>query len=57
MITRLMLSLKKATAQQDAWSFGEPTLKVTEPRRVAATRDEMRLDTFATGSTMARSRV
>ena len=50
MITRLILSLKKAaTSQEQGWSLEEPTthivMRFTE--RQVATRDEMRLDTFA----------
>ena len=59
MITRLMLSLKKASTKEDAWSFGEPTMRTmrfAEPRRVVTTRDEVPLDTFATGSVGTRSR-
>jgi hypothetical protein len=51
MITRLLLSLKKATAlQENAWSFGEPTLQATmgfaEHRGGVITRNEIHLDTF-----------
>jgi len=51
MITRLMLSLKKAaTSQVNGWSFGEPTIHSTirfaERRGGVATRNEIRLDTF-----------
>ena len=51
MITRLLLSLKKATASQEkGWSLGEPTthtsMRFAEGRGVA-TRDEISLDTFA----------
>jgi len=58
MITRLLLSLKKAGApREDGWSFGEPTTHTTvrfaERRGSAATRDEISLDTFA--STQERS--
>ena len=56
MIARLMISLKKATMKQDAWSFGEPTMKFAEPRPVVTTFDEIRLDTFTTMSAFARSR-
>ena len=53
MITRLLLSLKKAIASQDhGWSLGEPTMRTTmrfaERRGGVITRDEIRLDTFAT---------
>ena len=51
MITRLMLSLKKAaTSQVNGWSFGEPTthstIRFAERQGGAATRNEIRLDTF-----------
>ena len=52
MITRLLLSLKKASAPKEhGWSFGEPTthttMKFAERRGGVATRDEVPLDTFA----------
>ena len=52
MITRLLLSLKKAvTLQKHGWSFGEPTTHTTmrfaERRDGIITRDVIRLDTFA----------
>ena len=52
MITRLLLSLKKANASEEhGWSFGEPTthttMKFAERRSGATTRDEVSLDTFA----------
>ena len=52
MITRLLLSLKKANASQEhAWSLGEPathtTMRFAEGRGGASTRDEIHLDTFA----------
>ena len=52
MITRLLLSLKKANASQEqAWSLGEPSahtpMGFAEHRSGAITRDETRLDTFA----------
>jgi hypothetical protein len=52
MITRLMLSLKKAAAlQQDGWSFGEPTtytgMRFAGRRGGVSTRDEIHLDNFA----------
>ena len=56
MVTRLMLSLKKATTQEDAWNFGEPTMRFAEPRRVVTTRDEIPLDTFVSGSVGDRNR-
>ena len=51
MITRLLLSLKKAAAsrKEHGWSFGEPTTHTTmrfAGRRGDATRDEIHLDTF-----------
>jgi len=60
MITRLMLSLKKATALKgDAWSFGGPTINNTvgfvERRGSVTTRDEIRLDTFESSYGGARS--
>jgi hypothetical protein len=52
MITRLMLSLKKATSSQEhGWSLGEPsvhtTMRFAERRGGVSTRDEIRMDTFA----------
>jgi hypothetical protein len=52
MVTRLMLSLKKATVSQyEAWKLGEPTIDATmrfaERRGGITTGDEMHLDTFA----------
>jgi len=52
MITRLLLSLKKAGAPQEhGWNFGEPTtrttMRFTERRGGATTRDEIPLDIFA----------
>jgi len=52
MITRLMLSLKKAgTSQEHEWSFGELSVHTTmgfaARRGGVATRDDIRLDTFA----------
>ena len=52
MVTRLMLSLKKAAnPQEDGWSLGEPTMHMTmrfaERRGGVSTRDEVPLDTFA----------
>jgi len=52
MITRLLLSLKKANASQvrAAWSLGEitthTTMRFAERRGGVATRDEIPLDTF-----------
>ena len=61
MITRLMLSLKKATALQDAWSFGGPTINnavgFAQRRGSVTTRDEIRLDTFESSYGGARSQV
>ena len=48
MITRLMLSLKKA-ATQGAWNFGEPTMRFAKPRHAVTTSDETRLDTMESG--------
>ena len=52
MITRLLLSLKKAnTLHEHGWSVGEPAthtnVRFSGRRSSAVTRDEMRLDTFA----------
>ena len=52
MITRLMLSLRKAgTPQEHGWSLGESTTHATmrfaEHRGSVITRDEIHLDTFA----------
>ena len=52
MITRLMLSLKKAASSQEhGWSFGEPnthaTIRFAERRSDISTRDEICLDTLA----------
>ena len=58
MITRLMLSLKKAsTSQEEAWSIGEPTMRFAEPRPVVVTSGEIHLDTFANESVGVQSRV
>ena len=51
MITRLLLSLRKANASQEhGWSLGEltthTTMRFAERRDGAPTRDEIRLDTF-----------
>ena len=61
MITRLMLSLKKAaTPQEDGWSLGEPTthntMRFAERRGGVATRDEIPLDTFASTHEGTQSR-
>ena len=52
MITRLLLSLRKANAsQKHGWSFGEPTthstMRFAGHRGDVSTRDEIHLDTFA----------
>jgi hypothetical protein len=52
MVTRLLLSLKKAVAsQKHGWSFGEPTTHTTmrfaERRGGDSIRDEIPLDIFA----------
>ena len=57
MIARLMLSLKKASTQEDVWSFGERTMKFADPQRVVATRDEAHLDTFTSESVGGPSRM
>jgi len=59
MITRLLLSLKKAGAPREhGWSLGEPTthtaIKFAERRVRVTTGDEISLDTFA--STYERTR-
>ena len=51
MITRLMLSLKKANASRErGWGLGEPTTHTTmrfaERRGGVSVGDEIRLDTF-----------
>ena len=60
MITRLLLSLKKANASQEhRWSFGEPTTHTTmrfaERRGGVAVRDVIYLDTFSSTHEGARS--
>lgn len=60
MITRLLLSLKKAGAPREpGWSFGElsthTTMRFAERRGGAATIDEIPPDTFA--STQERSQI
>ena len=52
MITRLLLSLKKANASQEqGWSFGEPTthtgMRFAERRGDVAAGDPIHLDMFA----------
>ena len=60
MITRLLLSLKKANASQEAWNLGEPsahtTMRFAERQDGATTRNEMRLDTFASTHEGTKSR-
>ena len=50
MVTRLLLSLRKANASQEAWSLGELTTLTTmgfgEGRSGISTRDEIRMDTL-----------
>ena len=60
MITRLLLSLKKAAAsQEDAWRFGEPsehtTMRFAEFRGGISTKDEIRLDIFVSTRESTRS--
>ena len=55
MITRLMLSLKKAASQEGEWTLGEPTIKFAERQRPSETHDEMHLDTFTSGPGGAHS--
>jgi hypothetical protein len=59
MITRLMLSLKKAASSQK-WSFGEPTTHTTirfaERRGGISTQDEIDLDVFASTREGTQSR-
>jgi len=61
MITRLLLSLKKAGASQEyAWSLGEPTTYTTvrfaaDGQGTVPTRDEIHLDTFASTQEGTRS--
>ena len=60
MITRLLLSLKKASASKEpGWSFGEPTthttMKFADRRGGAAMRDEIPLDTLLVVSTQERT--
>ena len=61
MITRLLLSLKKAGAPKEhGWSLGEPTTHTTirfaERRDLGtATRDEISLDTFASAQERTQS--
>ena len=51
MITRLLLSLRKATTSQEhAWSFGKPTIDTVmfaSHKGPVSTDDEIHLDTFA----------
>ena len=60
MITRLLLSLKKAAAsQEDAWSFGEPsehtTMRFAECQGGISTKDEIHLDIFVSTRESTRS--
>ena len=60
MITRLMLSLKKATNSREyVWSFGEPTVYTTvrfpDRRSLMTMRDEIPLDTFGSGDEGAQN--
>jgi len=61
MITRLLLSLKKANASHEyAWNFGEPTahtaMRFAERRGGISTRDEIRMDTFVSEHEGTQSR-
>jgi hypothetical protein len=60
MVTRLMLSLKKAAASQQEWNFGEPTthtaMRFAERRGGVSTRDEIHLDIFASTHEGTQSR-
>jgi hypothetical protein len=61
MVTRLLLSLKKAAASQKyGWSLGEPTTHTTmrfaERRGGVSTRDEIHLDIFASTHEGTQSR-
>jgi len=61
MITRLLLSLRKASASQEhEWSFGESTahtaLRFVECRGGAATIDAIYLDTFSSTREETQSR-
>lgn len=61
MVTRLMLSLRKAAASQgDAWSFGEPTtgsvVGFARRRGFTTAGDEMRLGNFSGVDERAQSR-
>jgi len=60
MITRLLLSLKKAGAPREhGWSLGQPTahtiMRFAERRGGAATRDEVPLGTFVGTQERTRS--
>ena len=61
MITRLLLSLKKANASQEyGWNLGEPTVHTTmrfAERRGDVSRDEMHLDTFASTHEETQSQI
>ena len=61
MVTRLLLSLKKAGASREhGWSLGEPTthttMKFADHRGGVSTRDEIPLDTFASTRETTQSR-
>ena len=61
MVTRLLLSLKKAGASREhGWSLGEPTthtaMKFADRRGGFATGDEIPLDTFASTRETTQSR-
>ena len=61
MISRLLLSLKKASAPRESlWSRGESTthstMRFAERWGGVATRDEIRLDTFASTHEETQSR-
>ena len=58
MVTRLMLSLRKAaTPQEEGWSFGESMMRFAEPRPVIATGGGIHRDTCSNGSVGTRSQV
>jgi len=61
MITRLLLSLKKATTPNEhGWSLGDPTAHThagyAERRGDLVPRDEMRLETLASSDEGAQGR-
>ena len=60
MVTRLLLSLKKAGASREhGWNLGEPTahttLKFADHRGSVFTRDEIPLDTFTSAPETTQS--